>query len=179
MLTSPVFDAFTLVLGDLTDMQAILKTQYKATQLVGPDGQPLNKEFRKTAPDHIFVQGITEGGAVASIAFRKPKSPVDDTDFRWIITGTQGEASIVGNGWWQMMDKEMNLQVKIGTEPTQTIDFDSYRAPAAEKVSPMAANVTSLYDAFAKGDTKRYATFESAAKTHRFLESIKKAAIIQ
>ncbi|GJN74079.1 transcription regulator gal80 [Purpureocillium lilacinum] len=173
------FDAFTHVLGDLTDMQAILKTQYKATQLVGPDGQPLNKEFRKTAPDHIFVQGITEGGAVASIAFRKPKSPVDDTDFRWIITGTQGEASIVGNGWWQMMDKEMNLQVKIGTEPTQTIDFDSYRAPAAEKVSPMAANVASLYDAFAKGDTTRYASFESAAKTHRFLESIKKAAIIQ
>ncbi|UNI24767.1 transcription regulator gal80 [Purpureocillium takamizusanense] len=172
-------DAFVHVLGGLTDTQAILKTQYKTSQLVGSDGQLLNRTVQKTAPDHILVQGITEGGAVASIAFRKPKGPVDDTGIRWIITGTEGEASIVGDGWWQMMDKELKLQVKVGTEPTQTIDFDSYRVPAVEKVSPLAANVASLYDGFAKGDTTKYATFESAARTHRILERIKKAAIVQ
>ncbi|KAJ6439467.1 oxidoreductase [Purpureocillium lavendulum] len=173
-----VLDTFIAVLGDLTDTQAILKTQYKKTRLVTSNGSVVDPEFHKTAPDHILLQGVTEQGAVASFTFRKPKDAVDDTTFRWIISGTEGEVLITGNEWWQMMDKELHLQVKIGTEPTQTVDFGSYRIPAAEKVGTVAANVASVYDAFAKGDTAKYATFESAAKTHRTLERIRKGAIV-
>ena len=73
----------------------------------------------------------------------------------------------------------MQLQVKIGSEPAQIVNFDSYRVPASENMAHMASNVASLYDAFAKGDTEKYATFESAAKTHRLLDRIKNYAVIQ
>lgn len=156
-----------------------MKTQFEMAQLLGRNGNVVNTAYRKTDPDHILVQGITEGGVVASFAFRKSKGPVDDIGIRWIISGTKGEIAITGPERWQMLDKELQLQVKIGSQPAQTMNFDSYRMPAAKKVAPFAANVASLYDAFAKGDTKKYATFESAAKTFRLLERIRKSAIVQ
>ncbi|KAG8406852.1 hypothetical protein J3459_018264 [Metarhizium acridum] len=38
--------------------------------------------------------------------------------------------------------------------------------PLADVVAPFGANVASLYHAIAKGDATKYATFESAARTH-------------
>lgn len=79
---------------------------------------------------------------------------------------------------WSLVDKDAEIRIKNGDGPFEVVDFQSYRLPAAETLSPMAANVHSMYDAFAKGDTARYATFESAANTHRILDEIKKVAYI-
>jgi predicted dehydrogenase len=178
-LTTAVLDTFIEVLGDIPHPQAILKTHFQTTSLLGSDGKVVNPAYRKTDPDHILVQGITEDGTVSSFAIRTTKDPVDGTGIRWIICGTKGEISITSPEWWQMRDKEAQIQVKLGSEPAQIIDFDSYRVPASEKVAHMASNVASLYDAFAEGDTGKYATFESAAKTHRLLDRIKKYAVIE
>ncbi|KAK4073312.1 hypothetical protein Purlil1_13075 [Purpureocillium lilacinum] len=172
-------DTFTNVLGELSDVQAILKTQYKTARLVDSEGQVLDESFRKTAPDHIFLQGTTGDGAVASFSFRNPKYPADETGFRWIISGTEGEISITGDEWWPLMHDELQLRLKVGVEPTRTISYDSYKVSAADKVPPVAANVVSLYSAFAKGDTTKFASFASAAQTHRILEKIRRAANVQ
>ena len=89
--------------------------------------------------------------------------PIDDVGIRWIISGTRGEIPIAGPEWWQTLDKEPQLQVKAGNQPAQMMNFDSYRVPAAKKVAPFAANVT----------------FESADKTHRLPERIRKSAVAQ
>ena len=52
-----------------------------------------------------------------------------------------------------MRDKEVQIQVKIGSEPAQIIDFDSYRVPASEKVAHTASNV-------ALDRIKKYAVIE-------------------
>lgn len=139
-------------------------------------GEVVDPAYRRTSPDHIFVQGVTEQGVISSLVFRNSKGTTDDTGIRWIISGTKGEVSITGSEMWQLLDKELKLRVKIGGEPAQNVSFDDHRVAAAEKVKPMAANVTSVYHAFAKGDKTKYATFESAAKTSRLLERIRQAS---
>lgn len=163
-------------MGDIPDPQAILKTQFPTVKLVNSKGEVTNSEYPKTSPDHIFVQGITEQGIVSSIALHRSKGPVDDTDMRWIISGTEGEIAVTGPDLWQISDQGFKLQVRIGGEAAEFADIDALRPEAAAKVGGVGANVASMYDAFAKGDKSSYATFESAAKTHRLLDRIRKAA---
>ncbi|KAH8121911.1 hypothetical protein ACSS6W_010936 [Trichoderma asperelloides] len=169
-------DSFVHVLGDLSHIQSIFKTGYKTVQLTGPDSNIVDPAYVKTSPDQILVQGITSSGAVASLSFRKPRYNGDEHDLRWYISGTEGEIMVTGPSTWSIVDKDAEIRIKNGDGPIEVVDFQSYRLPAAETLSPMAANVHSMYNAFAKGDTTKYATFESAANTHRILDDIKKAA---
>ncbi|KAL7920988.1 oxidoreductase [Trichoderma austrokoningii] len=171
-------DSFVNVLGDLSHIQSIFKTGYKTVQLTGPDNTIVDPAYVKTSPDQILVQGVTSSGAVASIAFRKPRHHGDEHDLRWYISGTEGEIMVTSPATWSIADKGAEIRIRTGDGPFEVVDFQSLRLPAAESLSPMAANVHSMYDAFAKGDTTRYATFESAANTHRILDEIKKAAYI-
>ncbi|KAF5137750.1 hypothetical protein E5D57_001529 [Metarhizium anisopliae] len=171
-----LLDSFITVLGDFSEVQTILKSHYEIVPIVDSDGQVVDSSYRKTSPDHILVQGITELGAVASLLVRKPPATADGVGIRWAISGTLGEIIVTGPGLWHVMDKEAHIQVKIGNKLVQDIDFQSYRVPLANEVALFGANVASLYDAIAKGDNTKYATFESAARTHRLLERIRKAA---
>ncbi|KAK1238956.1 hypothetical protein MKX08_006017 [Trichoderma sp. CBMAI-0020] len=194
-------DSFVNVLGDLSHIQSIFKTGYKtvkltgsdqsrvqeaasketasmAVQSTGPGNNIVDPAYVKTSPDQIFVQGVTSSGAVASIAFRKPRHHGDEHDLRWYISGTEGEIMVTSPASWSIADKDAEIRIRNGDGPFEVVDFQSYRLPAAETLSPIAANTHSMYDAFAKGDTARYATFESAANTHRILDEIRKAAYI-
>lgn len=163
-------------MGDLSHIQSIFKTGYKTVQLTGPDNNIVDPAYVKTSPDQILVQGITSSGAAASISFRKPKYNGDEHDLRWYISGTEGEIMVTGPSTLSIANKEFEIRIKNGDGPFEVVDFQDCRLPAAETLSPMAANVHSMYDAFAKGDTAKYATFESAANTHRILDEIRKAA---
>jgi hypothetical protein len=178
LLTLIVIDSFTQVLGDLSHVQSILKTHYKNVQLTGPDNEIIDPAYTKSAPDQMLVQGITSSGAVASFSFRNAKCTADEHDMRWYISGTEGEILITGPSTWSILDKQLEVRLKTGDGPFEIVDFQSYRLPAAETITPMAANVLSMYDAFARGDTTKYATFESAAKTHELLDRIRKTAFI-
>jgi predicted dehydrogenase len=164
------------VLGDIPNPQAIFQTNYKQSTLVDTSGQVVDANYRKTSPDHILVQGLTEQGVLSSFTVRKSKAPIDDAGIRWIISGTKGEVSITGPEMWQTLDKELHLHVRKGSEAPEEVEFDALRVDVADKVAPIGANVASMYHAFAKGDESKYATFESATKTHRLLDRIRKAA---
>ena len=73
----------------------------------------------------------------------------------------------------------MQLQVKISSKPAQIINFDSYIVIALKNVAYIASNIASLYDTLAKGNTEKYAIFESTAQTHRLLDRIENYAVIQ
>ena len=148
------------------------------SKLLDSNGQVINAEYPKTAPDHILVQGVTEKGVLASLTYRRSTGTVDGVGIRWVIAGTKGEISISAPDAWQMADKAIQLQVKIAGEPVHTPSVDSYRVDAADKVPEIAVNVVSMYAGFAKSDRTKYATFESAVKTHRLLDRIRSAAKI-
>ncbi|OIW26690.1 oxidoreductase family protein [Coniochaeta ligniaria NRRL 30616] len=171
-------DSFTNVLGDFDDLQAILKTFTKAVPIFNTAGEVVNPAYPRTSPDHILVQGTLSSGAVASIIFRKPKSAVDNTGFRWIITGTKGEMEITTKETsWQMADPDMKLRVKVGTETeARDVDYKGHADDGLSNLEPVALNTARSYVAFAEDDRTRYATFESALKTHRLLDRIAETA---
>ncbi|KAI0132467.1 hypothetical protein BJ170DRAFT_249111 [Xylariales sp. AK1849] len=176
-------DTFTNVLGDFVDVQGLLKSQYTAIPIIDlSTGQVVDPAYPKTAPDHIFVQGTLVDDVVASIAFRKAKSAADNTGFRWIITGTEGEIALtVPEGQWQWRDKATlggwSLKLKVG-KAAETEEIDAATlvdTSAAAKVESPGTNTARIYQSFANGGGLE-ATFESALKTHRLLERIAKSA---
>ncbi|KAI0869238.1 oxidoreductase [Hypoxylon argillaceum] len=169
-------DSFIHVVGDFTEVQAILKSTISEVAIYSADGVLVNPAHPKTGPDQILVQGILESGAVASISARKSKGDVDGVSFRWIISGNEGEIEvIVPQQHWQFSEPKRTLKLKIGNDEVQNVDYlanDEF----VEKVPGIAANLARQYRAFAKGDTDIVATFGSALKTHRLLNRITRAA---
>ncbi|KAH8897424.1 putative oxidoreductase [Thozetella sp. PMI_491] len=172
-------DSFIDVLGDFSDLSAILKSEFPLVPVFDGTGKMTNPGYRKTSPEQILVQGQLESGTVASIAFRKPKASIDGISWRWIITGTDGEIELtMPDSQWQFGHPETKLTLKVGRSDTVEVDFGHVKLDWAEgkELQLQALNVSGLYDAFAKGDETRFATFQSALKTHRLLEKIVKAA---
>ncbi|KAI1184523.1 oxidoreductase [Nemania serpens] len=169
-------DSLTHVLGDFSEVQAILKLTFDSVSILDDKGTLVDPAYPKTSPDQILVQGTLESGAVVSIAQRHSKADVDGASFRWIITGTEGEIEvIVRQSNWQFGDPKRTLKMKVGTNEAQHVDFLS-NDELEGKVPAIAANIARQYRAFAKDDTEAVATFESALKTHRLLDRILKAA---
>ncbi|RYP48897.1 hypothetical protein DL768_005259 [Monosporascus sp. mg162] len=169
-------DSFVHVLGGFADLTALLKSYITDVTVVDSNGE-VTQTIRKTAPDHMFIQGTLESGAIASIAHRKSKSAVDNTGVRWVITGTEGELEVTSpEASWQMSPPGRALRMKLGRGEVQHIDYLTKGDVIEATVPSVAANMARLYDNFAKGDKKNYATFESALETHRLLDRILRSA---
>ncbi|KAK1754282.1 putative oxidoreductase [Echria macrotheca] len=180
-------DSFVDVLGDFQTLQAGLHTQQTTVSLINlATREVIDPEYPRTAPDHIMVQGQLETGAVASIGFRHTLSSVDSVAIKWIISGTNGEIEVlfperlgkVGSQW-QTAHPGATLKVRVGREPeVELVDFNAMAGPndAVAGLSPVAMNTGLLYDAFAHGEEEKYATFETALRTHRLLDRIARAA---
>jgi predicted dehydrogenase len=166
------------VLGDFNQVHGLLKSHYTRVPVIDvSNGQVIDPAHPKTSPDHIFVHGTLEGDAVASIAFRKPRSAADNTGFRWYITGTDGEIVItVPEEHWQFgLGEGTSLKLKVGkAEQAENVEWMSGSSPG-DKVPSPGTNTARLYESFAKGKGVE-ATFESALKTHLLLERIAKSA---
>ncbi|KAK5654678.1 hypothetical protein OQA88_7002 [Cercophora sp. LCS_1] len=177
-------DSFVDALGDFDTLQSTLSTQWPTIALLNATGEVVNPAYPRTSPDHILVQGKLESGAVASISFRHTKSAVDKTCIKWIIAGTDGEIEVTlaerlgaMESQWQVASPSFKLTVRVGREEVGEFDLSSVSDDlVAEGLDVVALNTGLLYEAFAKGDESRYASFETALKTHQLLERIVKAA---
>ncbi|KAK4449688.1 putative oxidoreductase [Podospora aff. communis PSN243] len=181
-------DSFVDVLGGFETLQAGLHVQWPDVPIVSlQTGEVVRKEYRRTAPDTIMVQGRLESGAVASISFRHSKASVDFTGVKWVISGTEGEMEVVfpemlgdSSSQWQTANPGAKVVVRVGRETkAEEVDLDELVGPLDEELKglePVALNTGLVYSAFARGDEWRYATFETALKTHELLTRIVKAA---
>ena len=150
----------------------MLKTQYPTIKLLDDAGRVVDARHPKTAPDHIVVQGTLSSGAVASLSYRTAATSVDGVGVRWIITGTEGEIEVITPEIaWQMGPPGTAIKVRSGKDgEVENVEFGS--AGVAEKVGFPGKNTALTYEAFATGETGKFATFESALKTHRLLDAI-------
>ncbi|KAJ8115956.1 hypothetical protein ONZ43_g4547 [Nemania bipapillata] len=169
-------DSFVHVLGDFTELQAIMKNTVPEVSIYSAEGVLVNPAYPKTSADHILVQGVLESGTVASLTVRTVRDEVDGVSFRWIISGTEGEMEvIIPHGHWQFSEPKRTLKLKIGKNEVQNVDFQSSDEVIAA-LPTIGTNIARQYRAFAKGDTDIVASFQSALKTHRLLDRILKAA---
>jgi predicted dehydrogenase len=170
-------DAFTHVLGDFTQVQGLLKSQYPTVPVLDSvTGQVVEKAHPKTSPDNILIQGILENGATASIALRTSKSAVDGMKFRWIITGTEGEIEyLIPEAAPYKANQQLSFKVKLNNAQTiEEIEMTAVNSPAANVPFP-GTGTARLYENFASEDGE-VVSFESALKTQQLLEKIAKTS---
>ncbi|KAK1580400.1 oxidoreductase family protein [Colletotrichum navitas] len=170
-------DSFTHVVGDfdLDSLSSVLKIDATQIVLLNADRtKVVDPAYPKSSPDHILVQGKLNNGATASLNFRATSVTVDNIGGRWVISGTKGEIEASwGHGtMWQMHDPSMKLRVKLATGEERNVELLKSDSPAVTNVQDVGLNTAVILDAFAKGDSSRFADFGSALKTHRLLEEI-------
>ena len=138
----------------------------------------MNLAYLKTAPEHVFITGTLESSAVASLAFRKPKSAADDFGFRWYITGTEGDIAITTEeGSWQgggVRDKR-KVSLKVGKSESVDVEFGKEDITLAGKVAFPATNTARQYEGFTTKDGE-VVTFEDGLRNHRLLQRIANSA---
>ncbi|KAM0246713.1 hypothetical protein ACHAQJ_010111 [Trichoderma viride] len=172
-------DSFTHILGDFSSFQSILDTQYSTVKLIDfATGEVTDPARKRTAPDHMFLNGKLDNGAIASIAFRKVTKTVDGKGLRWLISGTKAELEITIDGPNFQMDvatKQLRL-IQVSDGQTQDIDFsDDQELSYVKDVPRMGANTSRLSERFVVAPTE-VANFEDALKLHQLLDKIAKAA---
>lgn len=166
------------ILGDFKDIQSTLKIQNSKTKLVDDKGNAIQENFDITAPDTILIQGVLESGALASVAMRTSADSVDNTGFRWIISGTKGELELTSDpGIFHWGPTGLKLKVREFGGEAKEIDFDPGEPEHLSQMSYSGQNVARVYEAFAKGEEDGYATLDDALKVHEALEKTKLHAV--
>ncbi|KAL6798619.1 hypothetical protein J3E68DRAFT_400318 [Trichoderma sp. SZMC 28012] len=178
LVVGHILDTHLSILGDFKDIQSTFKIQNKKTKLVDHEGKTIHENFDITAPDTILLQGVLESGAVASMTMRTSKEPVDNTGFRWVISGTKGELELTSDpGIFHWGPPGLKLKLREFGGEEKEIDFNTGEPEHLSQVSYMGQNVARLYEAFATGEEDGYATLEDALKVHKALEEAKLRAV--
>ncbi|VUC23967.1 unnamed protein product [Clonostachys rosea] len=171
-------DTFIHVLGGFHDIQAAFKTSVKSTKLFDDQGNVVDPAYKITAPDIMLLQGVLDGGAVASFNLRTARSTADDVGYRWVITGTKGEVTFTsGPGFFQMGFNGPKILLKNWGGEAEEVSFDAKEAEYYDSMTPLGLNTLRLYEAYAKGETDGYSNIEQTLRTEEVLDKIKKTAI--
>ncbi|KAL6895029.1 hypothetical protein GGI43DRAFT_429147 [Trichoderma evansii] len=178
LVVGHILDTHLNILGDFKDVQSTLKTQNNKTKLVDNQGNTTQENFNITAPDTVLLQGVLESGAVASFTMRTSTDTVDNTGFRWIISGTKGELELTSDpGIFHWGPTGLKLKLREFGAEAKEIDFNLGEPEHVSQVSYSGQNVARVYEAFAKGEEDGYATLEAALKVHKALEKAKLNAV--
>ncbi|RFU80707.1 oxidoreductase family [Trichoderma arundinaceum] len=171
-------DGFLWVLGDFATLKSSFSHQYPLMKIVDTKtGQIVDPAFPKSAPDHMFVQGVLDNGAIASVNYHRTPHIVGK-NMRWIISGTEGEIEFtVDGGQIQMGRTERIIRIRTAKEEKEprVIEWETEAPAHVEVVQFPGQNTAYLFDAFAKGD-KNVPDFEDALKLHKLLDRIAKDA---
>lgn len=171
-------DTHLNILGDFKDIQSTLKIQNKKTKLIDDKGSVIQENYDITAPDTILLQGVLENGGVASVTMRTSTNTVDNTGFRWIISGTKGELELTSDpGIFHWGPTGLKLKLREFGGEAKEIDFNPGEPEHVSQVSYMGQNVARVYEAYAKGEEDGYATLDDSLKVHRVLEKAKINAV--
>ncbi len=177
MLSIPfghTMDAFCHTLGEFAELSATFATRRPQVRHV-ESGRWINSDVA----DQIAISGVLESGAVASVHFRGGLSR--GTNFRWEITGTDGDLVITaGGGHIQMLP--LNLRGAHGSD-SQLADLP---IPAAHNPigsllagNPLAASVARAYSQLRdelRGQPRVLPGFDAAVQRHRMLDAMALAA---
>jgi predicted dehydrogenase len=179
MLTIPfghTIDALTMVLGEFTDLTAVLATRRRqvrnaATGQVAP----------MSAADQIAVGGVLDGGAVASVHFRGGRSRA--TNFHWEINGTDGDLLLTG-GSGHLQFGQVTVHGARGDDtaleelpvPSSYASLPGLDASGTQMWHPVALAYEQIRADLTAG-THHAPDFAHAARRHRLLDRIERAAI--
>lgn len=167
------------MLGDFDTVKSSLSKQYPVMKLFDlSNGQVTNPAHPRTSPDHIFVQGVLESGAIASINYHRPGALLGKP-FRWLISGTEGEIEFTLDGALQMGLSGQEIRIKTVHDPKEArvVEWKDEKTPKhVEDVAFPGQNTARVWEAFARGEKEGVADFEDGLRVHRLLDRIAREA---
>ncbi|KAH8176790.1 oxidoreductase family, NAD-binding rossmann fold domain-containing protein [Sarocladium implicatum] len=167
-----VLDTYTSVVGSFDKVQAALKVQDKTAKTLDNEGNVVDPAYPTTSPDTMFIQGVLANGALASLTLRSIRSAVDDTGFRWIVSGTKGEMEYT-SGPGIMADLPAGkIRVRTWGGDVEDVSVDEQEPEHVKKVSAPGGNVARVWEAFHNGDGKRAASIMDSLRIHELLGEI-------
>src|SRR5215813_14951903 len=169
-----VFDAICMVVGELTEVSAIVSTQ--VPQWFESDTK---KYVDVTSPDNIMVQGRLENGAVVNAYVGV--HPYHGTGFRFEIYGKEGTLAMIGGG---EAGDEVGRKIMGGHKDDKTLQ--PLTVPDRLKTVPEAVRNTAasydvgqmwvrFHDAIRNGHAIE-PDFDHAVRRHRMLDAIRRAS---
>lgn len=166
------------MVGNFKTVQSVLKVQDKTAKTLGPDHAVVDPAYPVTSPDTVVLQGVLDNGAVASLSLRSSRSAVDDTGFRWLISGTKGEIELTTKpGVIQFLPPGTQIRLRTWGADSRVVDFDVDEEEYIRNVPAPGINVARVWEAFAKGEEDGYTSIEESLPTHELLETIIQKAV--
>ncbi|KAM0481833.1 hypothetical protein ACHAPX_003162 [Trichoderma viride] len=166
------------VLGDFATVKATFATQYPKVKLVNTStGEVVDPAFPRKAPEHMFVHGVLNNGALASVNYRRSPHVIGKPT-QWVISGTEGEVEFtIDAPMLQMGSHKREIRIKTAKDgkEAKVIAWEAEtKTPAyVEGVAFPGQNTAYLFEDYAQG---RAPDFESALRLHKLLDRIVKDA---
>jgi predicted dehydrogenase len=168
-----VFDAMCMVVGELTELSAIVSTQ--VPQWFESDTK---KYVDVTSPDNIMVQGRLQNGAIVNAYCGV--HPYHGSGHRFEIYGREGTVSMIGGGEG---GEELRRKILGGHKDDKALQElpvpeRCKRVPEALQNGP-AYDVGQMWVEFAEGIRKGSnidSDFDHAVRRHRTLDAIVRAS---
>ncbi|KAI9759271.1 MAG: hypothetical protein M4579_002480 [Chaenotheca gracillima] len=166
-------DHANFILGEFTELNATFVNQFPTIDVVNDAGEVVRSNVKKDVPDLVNVQGVLVNNVAFSFSLRIAH-PVDGKAVRWLISGTEGEIEITCPvGMWQFSPPGITVRVcKKDGKDVEDIPVEADPESEIGKLGFLAHNPARIYEAFAKGETDKYATFEDAVVRHRMVDAI-------
>lgn len=168
-----VFDAMCMVVGELTEVSAIVST--RVTQWFETDTK---KYVDTSAPDNIMIQGRLENGAVVSV--NVGVHPYHGSGHRFEIYGKDGTLMMVGGG---EAGQEENRAIvggkKDGALKELPVPDRLKWVPESVRKVGRAYDVGQMWVNFAKairGGKPAHPDFDHAVRRHKSLDAIARAS---
>ena len=169
-----VFDAMCMVIGELTEVSAIVSTQ--VPQWFETDTK---KYVDVTSPDNIMIQGRLENGAVVNAYCGV--HPYHGTGHRLEIYGTNGTLLMIGGG---QGGEEQRRKIMGGQKDDKALQEmnvpERFKwVPEAVRANGPAYDVGQMWVKFAaaiRTSSTSEADFDHAVRRHRTLDSIARAS---
>lgn len=171
--TGHFMDAMCYCLGEFEELGATLATRRPEVKIA-----KTNESLSATSPDQVAVNGVLQGGAVASLHFRGGQSR--GTNLLWEINGTDGDLLITGaGGHVQMLELTLHGGQGEDSALAPLAIPDEYRWVPAETPTGFPFNVAQLYAQLASDIQKGTSLslgFDAAVVRHRMIQAIQTAA---
>lgn len=173
-----VFAGLLHVLGDFATVKASFATQYPKVKLLNTKtGEIVDPAYPRKAPEHMFVNGVLNNGALASVNYRRSPHLIGKPT-QWVISGTEGEIEFtIAAPMLQMGSHKREIRIKTAKDGNEArvVEWETEtKTPAyVEGVAFPGQNTAYLFEDYAQG---RAPDFESALRLHKLLDRIVKDA---
>ncbi|MFN8585882.1 MAG: Gfo/Idh/MocA family oxidoreductase [Dehalococcoidia bacterium] len=164
-------DALAFCLGEFAEVSAVVSTRVQRVPLEGSD-----QMLDVTAPDHVLLSGMLEGGALVSAAIKSV--PAVGTGFRFEVQGSEGTLRVTSSGGAQMGDLVLG-GAKRGERALETIPLEVTDRWVPETLNGPPLNVAQLFRRLGNainGGGPAHPDFDHAVRRHRFLDALEEAS---